>query len=49
VDRQGDGFNASTRFIVNKSLQPLGNKVRKGFRKASSQHEKLESQLREYT
>jgi hypothetical protein len=46
VDSQGDGSNASTRIIVNKSLQPLGNKVRKGFKKASSQHEKIESQLR---
>jgi hypothetical protein len=49
MDRQEDGCNASTRFIVNKSLEPLGNTVRKGFKKASSQQEKLVSQLKDYT
>jgi hypothetical protein len=34
---------------VDKSLETLGNKVRKGLKKASSQHEKIEPQLREYT
>jgi hypothetical protein len=29
MDRQGDGSNASTRFIVDKSLEPQGNKVKK--------------------
>jgi hypothetical protein len=33
VDRQGDGSNASTRFIVNKSLQPLGKKVERILRR----------------
>jgi hypothetical protein len=40
VDRQGDGSNANTRSIVDKSLEALGNKVRKGLKKASSQWEK---------
>jgi hypothetical protein len=43
VDRQGDGSNASTRFIVDKSLEPLGNTLRKGLKKARSQWEKISS------
>jgi hypothetical protein len=41
VHIQGDGSNASTRFIVDRSLELLGNKVRKGLMKESSQHEKI--------
>jgi hypothetical protein len=39
MDRQGYGSNASTRFIVDKSLEPLENKVRKCSKKTRSQWE----------
>jgi hypothetical protein len=40
MDRWGVTSNASTRFIVDKSLEPLGNKVRKCMKKARLQWEK---------
>jgi hypothetical protein len=40
MDRQGYGSHASTRFIVDQSLEPLENKVRKCSKKARSQWEK---------
>jgi hypothetical protein len=39
MDRWGVSSYAGTRFIVNKSLEPLGNKVRKDLKKAWSQWE----------
>jgi hypothetical protein len=49
MDRQRDGSNASTSFILNKSLVPLGNKVRKCLKKARSQCEKIRGPSRERT